>query len=701
MKNGLKKVFSIIMVALLLATNVPMATFAVTNAGITMVTVSTDTASAELLDRTPGSVIGLTLLPAVGNAVLSGNTVNMTALESNTAYVLTVTEAVTTVAQHEYDVERRWVSATNSYYYYFTDNLMIEHEAVLAQIYYKIGSTEIPAINLSMGWAIIDYFIKGSFTTVSNTSANISFETLPSLTVNVVGSGTVVASSPPPYVKGSTVTLTATPAAQSHLVSWSDSASLSLTHDVLMDDNKIITATFATNQYDVNFVNLGSIVHTTPVAYGSTVAPYSVDPREGFVFDGWYNGDLKYDFATPITNALTLTARWIPVNLYFTVDNEIEVYHNGSLITPVYTPTGGTQPWQLIKHYSVALHTGDVIAVKGTDVGGVAGFIGEIRINGVAYPTQADSFWRSSVLLQSDWNTKNFMMDASWKNVINQDADAWAGQPLIGTPSDFDATWVWSENNTYDQTQSHITYFRYVVGGFPTVTFDSNGGNIITPITIPAGTTLTGNNIALPVPVKAGFDFTKWVLFETTTTFNALTVVDQNLKVIALYTPKEVPTTNPPTVTPDPPLQTTPVGPQGIVIISFVDTEGVSISQSAQFNGEIGTNYGTVPRTITGYTLVDTPANASGSFINGTVTVTYVYTDGTVIIDEETPQGEGTTESTTGLPTVEATTEVVEVETEEVPLAEGLPQTGQLPVELFYGAGSLIAAIGVFLKRIK
>ncbi len=43
--------------------------------------------------------------------------------------------------------------------------------------------------------------------------------------------------------------------------------------------------------------------------------------------------------------------------------------------------------------------------------------------------------------------------------------------------------------------------------------------------------------------------------------------------------------------------------------------------------------------------------------------------------------------------------EVIELGTEAIPLAPALPQTGQLPVELFYGIGGLITAAGVFLKK--
>lgn len=92
------------------------------------------------------------------------------------------------------------------------------------------------------------------------------------------------------------------------------------------------------------------------------------------------------------------------------------------------------------------------------------------------------------------------------------------------------------------------------------------------------------------------------------------------------------------------------------------------------------------------------------------------------------PSTEPTTEPPT-TPTTEGTTEVTEetteeiteeevplgldidliydepeeliVEEEDVPLGDALPQTGQLPADLFYGIGGLITAAGVFLKRKK
>ncbi len=54
----------------------------------------------------------------------------------------------------------------------------------------------------------------------------------------------------------------------------------------------------------------GSAVQTQIVEHGKTVAK-PVDPtKEGYNFTFWYNGALKYDFATPVTADLTLTAEW-------------------------------------------------------------------------------------------------------------------------------------------------------------------------------------------------------------------------------------------------------------------------------------------------------------------------------------------------------------------------------------------------------
>ncbi len=51
---------------------------------------------------------------------------------------------------------------------------------------------------------------------------------------------------------------------------------------------------------------------TVPAPYGRAKRP-SPDPvREGFLFDGWFTGQVAYDFSRPVDKDLTLAAHWTP-----------------------------------------------------------------------------------------------------------------------------------------------------------------------------------------------------------------------------------------------------------------------------------------------------------------------------------------------------------------------------------------------------
>lgn len=63
----------------------------------------------------------------------------------------------------------------------------------------------------------------------------------------------------------------------------------------------------------------------------------------------------------------------------------------------------------------------------------------------------------------------------------------------------------------------------------------------------------------------------------------------------------------------------------GTVITKFVDKNGNELADSVVQTGLVGSSYVTTAAPISGYTLKDTPENAAGLYVNGTVTVTYVY----------------------------------------------------------------------------
>ena len=71
----------------------------------------------------------------------------------------------------------------------------------------------------------------------------------------------------------------------------------------------------------------------------------SPDPaREGYLFDGWFTGEVAYDFSKPVTKSLTLTARWTfkdPDNTWkINPDQGSQLGGNSTTITPPNTSRG-------------------------------------------------------------------------------------------------------------------------------------------------------------------------------------------------------------------------------------------------------------------------------------------------------------------------------------------------------------------------
>ena len=47
--------------------------------------------------------------------------------------------------------------------------------------------------------------------------------------------------------------------------------------------------------------------------YGRVQRPTTDPTRQGYQFDGWFTGEVAYDFSRPVTGNLTLTAKWTPI----------------------------------------------------------------------------------------------------------------------------------------------------------------------------------------------------------------------------------------------------------------------------------------------------------------------------------------------------------------------------------------------------
>ncbi len=185
--------------------------------------------------------------------------------------------------------------------------------------------------------------------------------------------------------------------------------------------------------------------------------------------------------------------------------------------------------------------------------------------------------------------------------------------------------------------------------------------------------------------------------------------------------------------------------PKFKVTTNYIDAASNKLLDSVNDYYYEGQAYTTISKTVEGYVLDETPVNASGTVGEEDIIVNYIFiippepeivteivteviietvtntvtntvtetvfvpvlatTEPVVVEDEETPLAAVVfTDIDAFLEPLAATTEAaeeIEVDEEETPLADALPTTGQLPVELFYGAGGLISAVGVMMRRKK
>ena len=74
-------------------------------------------------------------------------------------------------------------------------------------------------------------------------------------------------------------------------------------------------ARWVINTYLVTFnSDGGTAVENKTVSHGSPVAKPTDPTRDGYEFDGWFNGETEWNFNTAITAAITLKAKWTKVH---------------------------------------------------------------------------------------------------------------------------------------------------------------------------------------------------------------------------------------------------------------------------------------------------------------------------------------------------------------------------------------------------
>ena len=111
-------------------------------------------------------------------------------------------------------------------------------------------------------------------------------------------------------------------------------------------EDMTLFARWSINMYSVTFdSDGGSAVTTQNVAHGSTATKPADPTRNGYEFDGWFNGETEWNFSTAITAAITLKAKWTAVHIV-TFDSDggstvpTQTIRNGNTATkPATDPT--------------------------------------------------------------------------------------------------------------------------------------------------------------------------------------------------------------------------------------------------------------------------------------------------------------------------------------------------------------------------
>jgi len=170
-----------------------------------------------------------------------------------------------------------------------------------------------------------------------------------------------------------------------------------------------------------------------------------------------------------------------PVSVYFTCDNEFDMYVNGNKV-------GRGTSWTTTYKFSPMIKAGDVIAIDGVDQGGPAAFIGVFG----GKPTKP-SDWRCSTKLSNGWTLNNFD-DSSWAKAVsygkNSNNNIWrsvGGGSRPNIPDD--AEWLWtSDNNNHNRV-----YCRYFMTPAPAPA----------PVVVAAAAPVAPNAAPTPVALKA------------------------------------------------------------------------------------------------------------------------------------------------------------------------------------------------------
>lgn len=268
-----------------------------------------------------------------------------------------------------------------------------------------------------------------------------------------------------------------------------------------------LTAGWTINTYTVRFDTAGgSSVPEQAIDHGQKITEPAAPTREGYTFTGWLLDGRPFDFSTPITGNLTLTAGWqeneppAPVTHTVTFDSAggstipAQTVTDGAAAIDPGTPTrdGYTFTGWLLdgKSFDFATPiTGDITLTAGWEESGEPA----PTIHTVTFDDGTGN--TVTVNVQEGETVQE-------PSAPSRDGYEFTGWLLDGTPYDFTMPVTGDITLTagWEKTEEPVTTF--------TVSFRTNGGTAVEQQTITEGGT-----VEKPMdPTRDGYTFTGWLL---------------------------------------------------------------------------------------------------------------------------------------------------------------------------------------------